>query len=203
MKSLILLLTLSVTCLADKPSPQYVAPKAAEARQDTYGSPEAPPEAAPQVAPTPDTYGAPKAPVVDSYGSPQAPVVKEDAYGAPSAPVISQPAEAAPVGNQGYYYYYYPVKQGGQSYEAEEQEGDGGLLGGLLSDGLLGTLVTKKILLVVLGIGAFLLVTALGIQVNFGRSFSSTAWDYASPYMTEDNLITLADFVSNSIAKYK
>jgi len=201
MKNLFLVLSLSAACLADKPSPQYVAPQPAQAqaKQDTYGSPEAPPEA----APTPDSYGAPKAPVVDSYGSPQAPVVKEDGYGAPSAPVISKPAEAAPVGNQGYYYYYYPVKQGGQPLEAEAQEGGGGLFGGLLSDGLLGTLVTKKILLVVLGIGAFLLVTALGIQVNFGRSFSSSAWDIAEPYMTEDNLITLADFVMNSITKYK
>jgi len=199
MKSFLLLLTLSATCLADQPTPQYVAPQAAEARQDQYGSPEAAPQ---EAAPTPDTYGAPQAPVVDSYGSPQAPVVSEpDAYGAPAAPVISEPAEAAPVGNQGYYYYYYPVKQGGESYEAEEEE-SAGLLGGLLSDGLLGTLVTKKILLVVLGIGAFLLVTALGIQVNFGRSLSS-AWEYAGPHMTEDNLITLADFVSNSIAKYK
>lgn len=199
MKNLFLVLALCAVCLADKPSPQYVAPQPAQEKQDSYGSPKAPPE----VAPTPDSYGAPKAPVVDSYGSPQAPVVKEDGYGAPSAPVISKPAQAAPVGNQGYYYYYYPVKQGGQPLQAEEQEGGGGLFGGLLSDGLLGTLVTKKILLVVLGIGAFLLVTALGIQVNFGRSFSSSAWEMAEPHMTEENMIMLADFVMNAITKYK
>lgn len=198
MKHLLLLAALTSPCLAlaDKPAPVYgaAAPPVATKRQDTYGSPQAPP------APTPDEYGSPKAPVVDEYGSPQAPPVTEDSYGAPAAPVVSQPDQAAPVGNQGYYYYYYPVKPNQGGYK---QEDDGGLLDGLLGDGLIGGLITKKILLVVLGIGAFLLVTALGIQVNFGRSFGSSMYELATPYMTEDNLTYLADTVRRAIDKFQ
>merc|ERR1712179_380700 len=204
MRSLISTMLLSTLCLADQPAvaPQYEAPAATS---DQYGAPSAPISAA---APAGDTYGAPAAaPVKDEYGSPQAPPVKQDSYGAPQAPVVAQdsygspqaPVEtAAPVGNQGY--YYYPVRQ---NAPAAAEESDDGLLGGRLLSALLG----KKLLLVVLGVGAFLVITAFGLSFTIGgrRSLeeaSSRALHEISPYMNEQNLVVLADYVRNAIQKY-
>lgn len=215
MRSLIAVLLLSTACFAeDRPAvaPQYEAPanppqyEAPAPANDLYGAPSAQIAAA---APAVETYGAPvAAPVQDEYGSPAADPVSNDAYGAPSAPVVDSygspaaPVETAPpVGNQGYYYYYYPVRQ--NAPEATEE--DEGLLGGLLGGGLLSALLGKKLLLVVLGVGAFLVITAFGLSFTVGRSLNesaSRAMKMASPYMTEGNLIFLADYVRSALDKY-
>ena len=112
-----------------------------------------------------------------------------DTYGAP---------QASPVSNQGYYYYYYPVREHAQ---ANTQESDDGLLGGLFGGGLLSALLGKKLVVVVVGLAALLVAIAFGL--NFGaRSFSARSLSSLSEYMTEDNLITLADFVNRSVGKY-
>jgi hypothetical protein len=74
------------------PQPQslYGAPQQVAPRQDSYGSPRAPPVddgyGSPQ-APIVDSYGAPQAPIVDGYGAPQAPIKTGSSYGAPQAPI--------------------------------------------------------------------------------------------------------------------
>eukprot|EP00090_Calanus_glacialis_P012011 TRINITY_DN2045_c0_g1_i1.p1 TRINITY_DN2045_c0_g1~~TRINITY_DN2045_c0_g1_i1.p1 ORF type:complete len:210 (-),score=52.85 TRINITY_DN2045_c0_g1_i1:1582-2211(-) len=208
MKSLIAVLLFSTACLAeDRPAvaPQYEAPAStveqyAAPANDQYGAPSAPIAAA---APAVDTYGVPAAaPVQDEYGSPQAPVIapQADSYGSPAAPVETAPA---PVGSQGYYYYYYPVRE---NAPAVAEESDDGLLGGLLGGGLLSALLGKKLLLVFLGITAFLVVTAFGLSFTIGKrsldESASRAIKGISPYMTEGNLVFLADFVRNAIEKF-
>lgn len=202
------LLFLSALCSADKPAvaPAYEAPAPATygapvAKDtysapvpDTYGSPAAPSNQA-------DTYGSPAAPLVsggDTYGSPAAPpVTGGDSYGSPAAPVQTA---TAPVGNQGYYYYYYPVRQNAPA-PAQSEDDDNGILG------IVTALLTKKIIVVAIGIVAFLVITALGINIAVGgRSFSSSsarAFEMVEPYMTEDNLIALADFVNKSLGKFQ
>lgn len=207
------LLLLSVLCSADKPAvaPAYEAPApdtygapvpdtygapaqpAPVVAKETYGAPAAPPK-------QPDTYGSPAAPPVsggDTYGSPAAPPVSGgDSYGSPAAPVQNS---AAPVGNQGYYYYYYPVRQNAPA--PAHSDDDNGVLG------ILTALLTKKIVVIAIGIVAFLVITALGINIAVGgRSFSSStarAFEMVQPYITEDNLITLADYVNKSLGKYE
>jgi len=206
------LLFLSALCNADQPAvaPAYEAPApeyGAPVAQETYSAP------VPQYsAPVPDTYGAPAAPAAaapESYGSPAAPpVAGGDAYGSPAAPPVTggdsygSPAapvqSTAPVGNQGYYYYYYPVRQNAPA--PVESEDDNGILS------IITALLTKKIIIVAVGIVAFLVITALGINVAVGRSFSSStarAFELAEPYITEDNLIALADFVNKSLGKFQ
>ena len=172
---------LLASCMADKPA---VAP--------TYEGSAA--QAAPP-AEAPDEYGAPAAPAqAEAYGAPAAPV-QTDSYGSPAAPV----QQNAPVGNQGYYYYYYPVRQNA----AAEAESDDGLLGGLLGGGLLSALLGKKVILLVLGITAVLVVTAFGLNIAAGRrSFTARALEAATPYMTEENLIVLADYVRRAVTKF-
>jgi len=202
MKTVAFLLLSASLCFGDKPAvaPAYEAPA-----PETYGAPVAP------VAKQQDSYGSPSAPVKtvveqDSYGSPQAAPIQQDSYGSPAAPPKTQyqaqaPPQhqaAAPVGNQGYYYYYYPVRQ--SAPVAAESEDDDSIIG------LVTALLTKKIVLIALGLGAFLLATAVGININFGRSFARSledGWQFVGPYMTEDNLITLADFVNKSIGKFQ
>ena len=75
------------------------------------------------------------------------------------------------------------------------------LLGGLFGGGLLSALLGKKLVVVVVGLAALLVAIAFGL--NFGaRSFSARSLSTLSEYMTEDNLITLADFVNRSVGKY-
>ena len=103
--------------------------------------------------------------------------------------------------NQGYYYYYYPVREGGaQAAEAE----DDGLLGGLLGGGLLSALLGKKLVIVVVGLAALLVAVAFGLNLSASgrRSFAARSLEHVSEYMTEDNLVTLADFVARSLGKY-
>lgn len=214
MKTVAALLLLSASlCLGDKPAvaPAYydepaVAPAYEAPAQETYGAPVAQPARQQQ-----DVYGSPSAPPVqvaeaDSYGSPQAAPIATDSYGSPAAPpktqyqAQAQPQQtAAAPGNQGYYYYYYPVRQSAPA--PAEAEDDDSIIG------LVTALLTKKIVLIALGLGAFLVVTALGINISFGRrSFArsmESGWEMVSPYMTEGNLITLADFVNNSIRKFQ
>jgi len=192
---------LAASALADKPAiaPAYVAPAAAAAAPvaavDSYG------------APSQDTYGAPVAPAAapsqDSYGSPKEQPISApqggDSYGSPQAPVVSQPA-TAPVGNQGYYYYYYPVRQNAAPHHHVEESNDG-LLGGL--GGLFGAILGKKILLIALGITGFLVLTALGINFSAGRSFVNDVTSRAMPYMTDDNMAIIADFLQSSIEAYQ
>ena len=79
-------------------------------------------------------------------------------------------------------------------------------LGGLLGGGLLSALLGKKLLLVFLGITAFLVVTAFGLSFTIGKrsldESASRAIKGISPYMTEGNLVFLADFVRNAIEKF-
>jgi len=207
MRTVISTLFLAALCLADKPAlaptyegsgvDAYAAPAAPavvkEAAPETYGAPVAAP------APAQDSYGSPSTPVVsqETYGSPAAPPVGGDPYGAPAAPVQT----AAPVGNQGYYYYYYPVRQNAPA--PVETEDDNSIIG------LITALLTKKIVVIALGLGAFLLLTALGINLTIGRDGRSlqrsmeSSWEFAAPYMTEGNLIALADFVNRSIRKFQ
>ena len=116
-----------------------------------------------------------------------------DSYGAP---------QASPVGNQGYYYYYYPVREHGQ---AAAQESDDGLLGSLFGGGLISALLGKKFVVVVVGLAALLVAIAFGLNLSFGkkRSFDTDSLSLLSEYMTEDNLVTLVDFVGRSIHKYQ
>ena len=118
-----------------------------------------------------------------------------DSYGAP---------QASPVGNQGYYYYYYPVRENGQA--AAAQESDDGLLGSLFGGGLLSALLGKKFVVVVIGLAALLVAIAFGLNLSLGgkkRSFDTDSLSLLSEYMTEDNLVTLVDFVGRSIHKYQ
>ena len=116
-----------------------------------------------------------------------------DSYGAP---------QASPVGNQGYYYYYYPVREHGQ---AAAQESDDGLLGSLFGGGLISALLGKKFVVVVIGLAALLVAIAFGLNLSLGkkRSFDTDSLSLLSEYMTEDNLVTLVDFVGRSIHKYQ
>ena len=231
MRAFYLVILLSAYTMADKPAvppsyqapaaaaPTYSAPKAAapvadsygSPAQDSYGSPAQDSYGSPQAAPaaSPDSYGSPQAPPQsnpDSYGSPAAPVVDE--YGSPAAPAQNNYAaptqEQAPVGNQGYYYYYYPVKQNGPSYNAPaKDEGDDG--------GLLGLILSKKVLVIAGVIVGLLVLLALGVNLNPGRSFdssflSSSAYDMveelsamAAPHMTPGNMFKLADMVQRAL----
>merc|ERR1719367_566838 len=195
MRSVVAVLLLAGACLGDKPAvaPAYVpeesqaAPAYSAPAQDSYG--------APQAAPASDEYGSPSAPPVqqDAYGAPKAPVQTQDSYGAPAA---------SPVGNQGYYYYYYPVRENAPA-SAAAQESDDGLLGGLLGGGLLSALIGKKLVIVVVGLAALLVAVAFGLNFSAGRRSFARSFDSISEYITEDNLVTLADFVNRSIRKYQ
>lgn len=203
MRTVISTLFVAALCLADKPA---LAPAYEGSGAEAYAAPAAPavvkeavPETygAPVAAPAPDSYGSPSTPVVaqESYGSPAAAPVGGDPYGALAAPVQT----SAPVGNQGYYYYYYPVRQNEPA--PVETEDDDSIIG------LITALLTKKIVVIALGLGAFLLLTALGINLTIGgrslqRSMESS-WEFAAPYATEGNLIALADFVNRSIRKFQ
>merc|ERR1719367_1078258 len=208
MRSVVAVLLLAGACLGDKPAvaPAYV-PEESQAAP-VYSAPAAaapaPAYSAPQAAPA---YGAPQAaPASDEYGSPSAPPVQQDAYGAPKAPVQTQDSygapAASPVGNQGYYYYYYPVRENAPA-SAAAQESDDGLLGGLLGGGLLSALIGKKLVIVVVGLAALLVAVAFGLNFSAGRRSFARSFDSISEYITEDNLVTLADFVNRSIRKYQ
>ena len=117
-----------------------------------------------------------------------------DSYGAP---------QASPVGNQGYYYYYYPVRENGQA-AAAAQESDDGLLGSLFGGGLLSALLGKKFVVVIVGLAALLVAIAFGLNLNLGkRSFDTDALSLLSEYVTEDNMLTMVDFLHKSINKYQ
>jgi hypothetical protein len=118
LKTAVILMTLVVATLADKPSPTYKRESTAnskeavtaatektivnakvvkaEERQDQYGAPAIEQYGAPAIetygAPAQEQYGAPAAPAQESYGAPKAPA--QDSYGSPSAPV--QEAYGAP-----------------------------------------------------------------------------------------------------------
>jgi len=210
MKGFILVM-LAAAVSADKPAlpPAYAgpAPAAPAPAPDSYGSPAAPQVAA---AAAPDSYGSPQAPPqTDEYGSPAAPPVSVDEYGSPqSAPQsnyaapAAAPQETAPVGNQGYYYYYYPVRQ---NAPGNSNSDDGGLLGGLAK--FLGPILGKKVLVIALILTGLLVAAALGVNFNIGRSFDTgSLYDYAdelrdlaTPYMTVDNMMVLANTVQNAI----
>ena len=113
-----------------------------------------------------------------------------DSYGSP---------QASPVSNQGYYYYYYPVRE---QAAAAAQESDDGLLGGLLGGGLLSALLGKKLVIVVVGIAALLVAVAFGLNFSLGGRKFARSFPELTQYITEDNLVTLADFVNRSIGKY-
>ena len=185
------------------PAASAATPVIAQSRQDQYGSPQAAP-----VAPAADEYGSPQAapissPTADEYGSPQAPVVSGNSYSAPAA----APAAQSPAGSQGYYYYYYPVRQASPpSYAAPPpaNNGDGGLLTGLAA--IAGAILGKKILVGALIIAGLLVLAALGVNIAAGRSFGdsvSMVSARAAPYLTEENLATLAEYVQAAIDKFE
>merc|ERR1711988_346778 len=193
---------------ASQTAPVYTAPQAAPAPSYSAPAP-APAYEAPQAA-APDTYGSPSAEVVasnDEYGVPEAPPVGQDSYGAPQAQPIGGDSygapQASPVGNQGYYYYYYPVRENGQA--AAAQESDDGLLGSLFGGGLLSALLGKKFVVVIVGLAALLVAIAFGLNLSFGgkRSFDTDALSLLSEYVTEDNMLTMVDFLHKSINKYQ
>ncbi len=223
MRAFYLVILLAAYTRADKPAvppsyqapaaaaPSYSAPQAAAPVADSYGSPAQDSYGSPQAAPaaSPDSYGSPQAPPQsnpDSYGSPAAPVVDE--YGSPAAPAqnnyAAPAAEQAPVGNQGFYYYYYPVKQNAPSYNAPaSSDGDDG--------GLIGLILSKKVLVIAGLIVGLLVLLALGVNIGGGRSFDSTllsnsAYDMveelsamAAPHMTPGNMFKLADMVQRAL----
>ena len=117
-----------------------------------------------------------------------------DSYGAP---------QASPVGNQGYYYYYYPVRENGQA--AAPQESDDGLLGSLFGGGLLSALLGKKFVVVIVGLAALLVAIAFGLNFTLQgkRSLNTDALSSLSEFITEDNMLTMVDFVHKSINKYQ
>merc|ERR1719367_2213041 len=178
MRSVVAVLLLAGACLGDKPAvaPAYV-PEESQAAP-VYSAPAA-------AAPAP-AYSAPQA--APAYSAPA-----QDSYGAPAA---------SPVGNQGYYYYYYPVRENAPA-SAAAQESDDGLLGGLLGGGLLSALIGKKLVIVVVGLAALLVAVAFGLNFSAGRRSFARSFDSISEYITEDNLVTLADFVNRSIRKYQ
>jgi len=74
--------------------------------------------------------------------------------------------------------------------------------GGLFGGGLLSALLGKKLVVVVVGLAALLVAIAFGLNFGIKRSFAARSLSSLSEYMTEDNLITLADFVNRSAGKY-
>ena len=152
------------------------------------------------------------APARDEYGSPQAPVVAADEYGSPSAPVQNNyaapaaPAQQAPVGNQGYYYYYYPVKQNAPQSYAAPADDNGGLFAGIGGGiaGIIAALAKKKIILIAIGIAGALVLAAVGLNITFptGRSLSDISAT-VSPYITQENLSVLQDFLHTAVENYQ
>jgi hypothetical protein len=213
LKTAVILMTLVVATLADKPSPTYKRESTAnskeavtaatektivnakvvkaEERQDQYGAPAIEQYGAPAI----ETYGAP---AQDSYGSPSAPV--QEAYGAPKAPAYSAPAAApSEVGTQGYYYYYYPVSTSPvqapakPSYAPPRQ----GFAGG---NNALANIGIPIGVIIIVGIG---IAIGIGILIAVASSTTTTTTTGRSlvNYLT-DNMDDVTQIVYNGIKLY-
>ena len=87
---------------------------------------------------------------------------------------------------------------------AAAQESDDGLLGSLFGGGLISALLGKKFVVVIVGLAALLVAIAFGLNLNLGkRSFNTDALSLLSEYVTEDNMLTMVDFLHKSINKYQ
>ncbi len=97
------------------------------------------------------------------------------------------------------------MREHGQT-AAAAQESDDGLLGSLFGGGLISALLGKKFVVVIVGLAALLVAIAFGLNITFlgrKRSFDQDTLGRLSNFITEDNIVTLVDFVHNSINKYQ
>ena len=95
------------------------------------------------------------------------------------------------------------MREHGQA--AAAQESDDGLLGSLFGGGLISALLGKKFVVVIVGLAALLVAIAFGLNftLNRKRSFNTDTLGQLAEYITEDNMLTLVDFVNRSINKYE
>ena len=96
------------------------------------------------------------------------------------------------------------MREHGQT--AAAQESDDGLLGSLFGGGLISALLGKKFVVVIVGLAALLVAIAFGLNFTLSggkRSFDSDTLGRLSELITEDNMVTLVDFVHKSINKYQ
>ena len=97
------------------------------------------------------------------------------------------------------------MREHGQT-AAAAQESDDGLLGSLFGGGLISALLGKKFVVVIVGLAALLVAIAFGLNITIlgrKRSFDQDTLGRLSNFITEDNIVTLVDFVHNSINKYQ